>query len=245
MSFDPNSNSNPYQAPAMGAMPAAYAEETERQAFIRRTYTHLAGAVLAFVGVQAILFAVVDKTQMINFVFQPPVWIGIIIGAMIVSWVADSWARRRTSVGMQYAGLGLYVLVESFLLAPLLMLATLVGDEILPTAALMTGIIFGGLTLMVMVTKADFSWLRGILVAVGLGVMGLIVCSLIFGFSLGLGFTVAMIVFVSAIVLYQTSMIMRNYPTDMHVAASLGLFASVMTMLWHILWLLIQMAGDD
>ena len=209
----------------MGAVPAAFAEETARQAFIRRTYTHLAGAILAFVAIEAIIFQVFEPLVVAQWAMQPGVWISMCLGFFAVSWIADSMARKPAAVGTQYLGLGLYVVAESLLFAPLLSLASLVGPEIIPTAGLMTGIIFGGLTMMVLVSKADFSWLRGVLAACMMGAFGLIICSWIFGFSLGVLFAVAMVVLASGLILYQTSAIMREYHTDMHVAAALGLFA--------------------
>ena len=62
--------------------------------------------------------------------------------------------------------------------------------------------------------------------------MGLIVASIVFGFSLGIFFTVAMIAFAACYILYDTSKILHHYRTDQYVAASLGLFASVSAQLW-------------
>jgi uncharacterized protein len=62
-----------------------------------------------------------------------------------------------------------------------------------------------------------------------------IIASLIFGFELGTWFSVAMIGFAGAAVLYDTSNIMHHYPEDKYVAASLALFASIALMFWYIL----------
>src|SRR5258708_15337073 len=42
--------------------PAAVAEPSARAAFIRRTYSHLAGAILAFIALEVGLFFVIDHT---------------------------------------------------------------------------------------------------------------------------------------------------------------------------------------
>ena len=86
-----------------------------------------------------------------------------------------------------------------------------------------------------MITRRDFSFLRGLLVWGGLLAMVGIVASLIFGFELGTWFSVAMIGFAGAAVLYDTSNILHHYPEDKHVAASLALFASIALMFWYIL----------
>ena len=47
-----------------------------------------------------------------------------ILGFIGVAYVSEMWARSATSVGMQYAGLGLYVVAESVIFLPLLYLAS-------------------------------------------------------------------------------------------------------------------------
>ena len=77
----------------------------------------------------------------------------------------------------------------------------------------------------------------------GFAAMGLIACSILFGFQLGNLFTVAMIVFASAYILYDTSNVMHHYRTDQHVAAALALFARWRLLFWYILRLV--MASRD
>ena len=55
--------------------------------------------------------------------------------------------------------------------------------------------------------------------------LGLIICSAIFGFQLGLFFSVLMVGFAMAAILYDTSQIMTQFSKDQYVAASLSLFA--------------------
>ena len=59
--------------------------------------------------------------------------------------------------------------------------------------------------------------------------------SMIFGFALGTWFSIAMIGFAGAAVLYDTSNILHHYPQDKYVAASMQLFASIAMMFWYIL----------
>ena len=65
-----------------------------------------------------------------------------------------------------------------------------------------------------------------------------IIGSFIFGFHLGTWFSVAMIGFAGAAILYDTSNIIHHYPQNMYVAASMQLFASIALMFWYILLLL-------
>ena len=74
--------------------------------------------------------------------------------------------------------------------------------------------------------------------------MGLILASILFGFSLGLWFSGAMILFAAGSVLYSTSNIIHEYHTEQHVAAALSLFSSVGLLFWYILQFMMSM-GDD
>ena len=92
-----------------------------------------------------------------------------------------------------------------------------------------------GLVATAMITRKDFSFLRGLLVWGGMLALVGIAASLIFGFELGTWFSVAMIGFAGAAVLYDTSNIMHHYPADKYVAASMALFASIALMFWYVL----------
>ena len=64
---------------------------------------------------------------------------------------------------------------------------------------------------------------------------GFIIASILFKFNLGTLFSFALVLLAAGAILYQTSNIIREYNTQQHVAAALGLFASVMLMFWYIL----------
>jgi FtsH-binding integral membrane protein len=86
-----------------------------------------------------------------------------------------------------------------------------------------------------------------ILLIGGFVAIGFIVCSMIFGFSLGLVFALVMVLFAAGSVLYTTSNILHQYRTDQHVAAALSLFASVALLFFYILQVLMSLGsgGDD
>ena len=94
---------------------------------------------------------------------------------------------------------------------------------------------FSGLTVIAFTTKKDFTFLGGILKIGGLIALGLILCNVLFGFTLGLVFSVMMVSFASAAILYDTSKIIHHYSSDQFVAASLELFASVALLFWYLL----------
>jgi FtsH-binding integral membrane protein len=224
----------------------ASAEVSERVGFIRRTYAHLAGAIAAFVAVEWLLFQLPSHKALVNWMLGSSTHWLIVLGAfMVVGWVADKWARSNVSTGMQYFGLGLYVLAEAVIFLPLLYIARHMTDPtIIPTAGLLTLTIFAGLTGTVFITRKDFSFLRGALMVGAFAAMGIIVAALIFGFSLGLVFSGAMVVLAAGYVLYYTSNVLHHYRTDQHVAASLALFAAIALLFWYILRIVMSLARD-
>jgi len=226
---------------------AEQASPDARAAFIRRTYQHLAMAILAFMGLEFVIF----KTGMAEAMTRVMLggkfsWL-IVLGAfMIVSWVAERWAHASVSRGAQYLGLGLYVVAEAIIFVPLLYIAvTFSSPDTIPIAAVITGLLFLGLTVTAFTTRKDFSFLGGILKVGGCVALGVIVCSIMFGFSLGIVFAGVMVAFASAAILYSTSRIIHDYNTDQHVAASLSLFASVALLFWYVLRILIALSSSD
>src|SRR4051812_29496849 len=100
----------------------ADAGEVERAQFIRRTYLHLAAAILAFVGLETVLLHTAGIEQVVNLMIGRG-WLVVLLMFMGVSWLADRWARSDASETMQYVGLGLYVVAEALIFLPLLFVA--------------------------------------------------------------------------------------------------------------------------
>ncbi len=221
---------------------ADQASAEARASFISKTYVHLFGAILAFIGIEAVILSLPITESLVASVLGVRYGMLIVLaGFMGVSYVANRWAASDTSVGMQYAGLGLYVVAEAIFFAPLLYIAANFGGrEVIPTAAILTGCAFTGITSIVFFTRKNFSFMGPFLGMFGLVALGLIVCSVVFGFSLGIFFTGVMAVFAGASVLYTTSNVMHEYRVGQHVAASLALFASVALLFWYILQLLMS-----
>lgn len=230
-----------------GGGSVAHASVEDRASFLTKTYLHLVGALFAFLFLEAVLIST-GLAERLLFMAQGRLsWAIFLGGFMLVSYVADRWARSDTSKGMQYAGLLLYTLAESVLFAPLVVLAMYMAVEdgemaftILGKALWISLVLFGGLTGVVFLTRKDFSWLRGVLMFGGIAALVLIGASLIFGFELGLIFMWAMVVFAGASILYNTSNVLHHYRTDQYVAASLNLFASFALLLWYVLSILMR-----
>ncbi|MCD6049736.1 MAG: permease [Verrucomicrobia bacterium] len=234
-------NEHTFSAPYM----ASEAPAEQRAQFIRRTYLHLAAAILFFTALEVALFKSGVADSIINLLrggkYMPLVVLGLFIG---VSWVANWWARSDTSPALQYAGLTLYIIADAIIFVPLLWIAqNFSGPSVLPMAALFTLLLFGGLTLSALMTRKNFSFLGPIVSIASLIALGVAVASMIFGFNLGILFSAVMVAIAAASILHTTSNIIHEYRPDQHVAASLALFAAVALMFYYILRILIELSG--
>jgi hypothetical protein len=113
----------------------------------------------------------------------------------------------------------------------------------IPIAGILTLLLFGGLTAIAFTTGKDFTFLGGALKVGGCIALGLIICSAIFGFTLGLFFAVIMVGFAACSILYDTFKVMHHYNSSQYVAASLELFASVVLLFWDILRIVIALTS--
>ena len=218
---------------------AAQAAPVERAAFIRKTYMLLALAILAFIGVEGLLFLSGAANLITSLIFSGGAigWLLVLGLFMGISFLANRWATSETSVTTQYMGLGIFIVAEAIIFVPLIMVSTYyAGDvSVLAKAGIVTLGLFAGLSLTVFITRTDFSFLGPILAIGGFMALGFIIASAIFGFSLGSVFAFVMVAFAATSILYQTSNVLHQFNTKQHVAAALTLFASVALLFWYIL----------
>jgi FtsH-binding integral membrane protein len=205
----------------------------DRSAFIWRCYAHVVGAILAFAAIEVYLF----QSGVAERIAMPMLsnWLLVLGAFMLAGWGASHVAHRVESRQAQYAAFAVFIVVEALIFAPMLYIAAAMSPGIIDSAVGVTVLGSVGLIAVAMITGKDFSFLRGLLVWGGILAMVGIVASLIFGFQMGTWFSVAMIGFAGAAVLYDTSNIMHHYPADKYVAASMGLFASIALMFWYVL----------
>ncbi|MRH99280.1 permease [Kriegella sp. EG-1] len=229
-----------HQTPQTGVV--SQLSDQVRVAFYKKTYAHLAGSVLLFILVETIFFQI---DPIVNFALSMTSgysWLIMLGGFMLITNYAERLALRSDSVKTHYIGLILYVIAEAFIFIPLIFIAMMMGGEgafdILNQAAILTLSMFTGLSAIVFLTKKDFSFLQSALTIGFFIALGLIIAGTIFGFNLGLWFSVGMVVLASGSILYQTSNLIHKYQPNQYVAASLGLFASLMLLFWYILSIL-------
>jgi uncharacterized protein len=203
--------------------------------FIKKTYLHLLCAILSFVALQAIYFetglAFNIATQLLSVS-----WAAVLGLFMVVGWLATHIAKTSRNKFSQYFALTLYILLQSIIFVPMLFIASnMAKANIISEAGALTVTGFLALSAYVYITKKDFSFLRSILVWIGILAGLLIFSGIFFGFNLGTYFSIGMVGLAGAAILYDTSNVLHHYKSDQYVSASLQLFASVALMFWYIL----------
>jgi hypothetical protein len=216
---------------------------SERSTFITRTYAHLLGAIISFIGLEVFIFKN-GYAESIAITFMQH-WYLALGAFVLIGWLGSKYASLAESKTAQYAGLALYVVAEALIFVPLLYIADRIGTGLITSAAQLTVIGFLGLSTIVFVSRKDFSFLRAILMWAGMVAFIIIIAALIFGLKLGVWFSIAMIALAGGSILYDTSNVLYHYPTDRYVGASLELFASVAMLFFYILRLLIQLQSGD
>ena len=218
----------------------ANASVDDRSEFIWKCYAHVVGGILAYAAV--IAYLVSSGIAFRIFDAMTGNWLIALGGFMLVSFGASHIAHKIDSKPAQYAAYAALVVAQAIISSPLILIA-LSRPGVLDSAVGVTVLGCVALIAVATITRKDFSFLRGLLMwgfflaLIGIG------ASVIFGFQLGTWFSVAMIGYAGAAVLYDTSNIMHRYPQDRYVAASMSLFASIALMLWYILQFF--MAGGD
>lgn len=215
--------------------PVSEASVEDRSNFIWKCYAHVVGAILAFAAIEVYLF----ESGIAARIAVPMLgnWWMVLGGFILAGWGATHVAHRVESKNAQYAAFAGFIVLESLIFAPLLYMASIRAPGVIDSAAGVTILGSVGLIATAMITRKDFSFLRGMLTWMFFLALAAIVSAMIFGFQLGTWFSIAMIGFAGAAVLYDTSNIMLHYPQDRYVAASMQLFASIAMMFWYILQL--------
>lgn len=218
----------------------AMSSEEQKASFYRKTYLHVAMAILAFVFVETALLVTAGDFIVSLLATNKLVWLFVIGGMWLGSMLANRWTMSQ-SRSVQYAGLAFYVLLEAIVFSPMIIMAVAYsGGEMLLQAAVITLMLFVGLTGVALTSKKDFSFLRSIIIIGGFISLGLVVAGIIFGFNLGLWFSVGMVFLAGASILYETNQLKNFYTPNQYVGASLQLFSSIMLLFWYVLRILMS-----
>lgn len=208
-----------------------------RVEFYKKTYTHVAGGILLFILFEYLLLQSSMVVEFMLSMTQGWRWLLMLGGFMLITNYAESTVLKTADRNIQYMAYALYVFAQAIIFVPLLYIAIMYtgGAELIQQAAIVTLGLFVGISAIVFITKKDFSFLKAGLTVGFFIAIGLIIAGALFGFDLGLWFSVAMCLLAGGSILYQTSNMINKYGTEDYVPASLGLFASLMLLFWYVL----------
>lgn len=209
----------------------------ERIAFYKKTYAHVAGGVLFFVLFEYLLLQNATIVEFTLSMTQGYKWLLLLGGFMLITNYAESTALKTTDKNLQYLAYAGYTFAQAFIFIPLIYIAISYTNnfDLLKQAAIVTLGLFAGISSIVFITKKDFSFISaglsiGFFIAIGLMIAGML-----FGFNLGLWFSVGMCVLAGGSILYQTSNLVHKFSNEDYIPAAMGLFASLMLLFWYVL----------
>lgn len=218
----------------------AMSSEEQKVTFYKKTYLHVALAILAFVFVETALLALAGNYIVSLLTSGKTIWMFVIGGMWLGSFLANKWTMSQ-SRAIQYGGLAFYVILQALIFSPMILMAVAYsGGELLFQAAVITSMLFVGLTGIALTSNKDFSFLRSIIIIGGSISLGLIIAGMIFGFNLGLWFSVGMVFLAGASILYETNQLKNIYAPNQYVGAALQLFSSIMLLFWYVLRILMS-----
>lgn len=202
---------------SLQARTAAEASVSERIGFIRKVYALFFMATLFAIGGVALGF--IFPPLMMAVASSP--WISLLV---LLGGVMGAQAVRLVP-GVNLLALFGFTTLTGVIISPLMFIVGRDNPASIVQAGVLTVGIFGGLTAYAFISKRDFSFLRG-MVTVGLIVIVLAALLNIFFASSAFGFAIAVasLLLFSGFVLYDTSNIIRRYPTNEYVAGALSLY---------------------
>lgn len=221
------------------------APASDRVAFFKRTYLHVAGAFAAFGALLYAFFTTgVAATIMKGFgsLLNSMGGFGVLV-VMLMFWagtyVAQKLAENRASRPSQYLGLGLYVVLEAIIFVPLIAMVAYKthgnpGEVLIPACAVTAALVVG-LTVAVFTMGVDFSFLRVAIVIGSVCALGIILVAAFTDSQLGNWFSIIMILLMATVILYQTQVIKDSCETDQHVLAAFILFSAFVTLLFYVI----------
>jgi modulator of FtsH protease len=164
-----------------------------------------------------------------------------IAGIAMLWFVLPRTANSAAGIPVLFGITGLL----GFGLGPVLNYYLAVNPSIVMTALGGTGTIFLGLSGYALTTRKDFSFLGGFVMVGMLVVLGAAVLNIFLGIpALFLAVNAAVVMIMSAFILWQTSSLIRDGETN-YIMAAAGLFLSILNLFQALLHLLGAFGGND
>jgi modulator of FtsH protease len=202
---------------------------------LKNTYM-LLSATLAFSAVMA----------MVSLLLAVPVWtyyVSLIGGMVLGMFVLPRTANSAAGIGVIFLvtgmlGFGLGAILQLYMMVPK-------GPQVIATAFGGTAAIFLGLSGYALVSRKNFSFMGGFLMAGMMTVLVAILANLFFALpALSLAISAGVILLMSGFILFDTSRIIHGGETN-YIMATYGLYLSIFNIFIHLLNLLMAFAGNN
>ncbi len=202
---------------------------------IRNTYILLSMTLL-------VSAAMAGLSMMMN--VSPGVSLGMSIGALVLlMFVLPRFENSSGGIVVVFLVAGML----GFGLGPILnyYLNMSNGSQIVGTALGGTGVIFFALSGYALKTRKDFSFMGGFLLAGMIVIFGAVILNLFMNIpALSLTISAAVILIMSALILYKTSEIIHGGETN-YISATIDLYLAIYNIFTSLLHLLGALAGED
>jgi FtsH-binding integral membrane protein len=235
------SENNPY-AVHDDAIFAADAPVDERVVFLKKTYSLMTIGLLVFAATLWAAGHIPAVTELMVSIYNP--WMPLIVlfgGSILVHAVAT---KPGINLVCYFAFVFFFGLVSAPLILFILAASPAEGQTIITQASLLTALIFIGLSAYVYYSGKDFGFLGGILFVGCLGLLAVSIIGFFMGFTPGLWWSGIAILLLSGYILYDTSNILRRFPTNMYVGAALELTVDVILLFKNLVFLLWSLQND-
>ena len=202
---------------------------------LKNTYI-LLSATLAFSAMMA----------MVSLFLAVPIWtyyVSLIGGMVLGMFVLPRTANSAAGIGVIFLvtgmlGFGLGAVLQLYMQVPK-------GPQVIATAFGGTAAIFLGLSGYALVSRKNFSFMGGFLMAGMMTVMVAILANLFFALpAMSLAISSAVIMLMSGFILFDTSRIIHGGETN-YIMATYGLYLSIFNIFIHLLSLLMAFGGGD
>jgi modulator of FtsH protease len=184
-------------------------------------------------------------TAFISMQMDMPAYLPLVssLGALALIWlVLPRTANSAAGIGVVFAITGLLGFGLGPILNQYLQLSN--GGQLIMTSLGGTGIIFLGLSGYALVSRRDFSFMGGMLMA---GMIMIIIAALANIFlqipAMSLAISAIVILIMSGFILYDTSRIIHGGETN-YITATVGMYLSLYNIFVHLL-ILLGIMGDD
>ena len=228
--------------PTVGAPVVAAAPAAVRAAFLQKVYLTLSAGIAISMGtafhlVSSFLAGEADWMRSLM-AGKGAIW-GVFLLYIVMAMAAGAVARIRTVNVVVFAA---FTAVTGLMLTPLFLWAYMAAGQsfgIIWNALALTGLVFGGLTGYVLITRQNFSFLGGFLTVGIFVLLGFMVATFFFrADAFVTAVTVGGLLLFALFVLYDTSRIIHTLRPDEWMAGALSLFIDFINMFIRILSLL-------